>query len=56
MPAPLTWPPIVQWNTPSGEALQALVANVPVDPFYNRLIVFDSGALQMTVLPERKLS
>jgi hypothetical protein len=52
MPAPLTWPPIVQWNTPSGEALQALVANVPVDPFYNRLIVFGSGALQMTVLPE----
>jgi hypothetical protein len=52
MPAPLTWPPIVQWNTPSGEALQALVANVPVDPFYKRLIVFGSGALQMTVLPE----
>jgi hypothetical protein len=52
MPAPLTWPPIVQWNTPSGEALQALVANVPADAFYNRLIVFGSGALQMTVLPE----
>ena len=52
MPAPLTWPPIVQWNTPSGEALQALVANVPADPFYNRLIVFGSGALQMTILPE----
>jgi hypothetical protein len=52
MPPPLTWPPTVQWNTPSGEALQALVANVAADPFFNRLIVFGSGALQMTVLPE----
>ena len=52
MPAQLIWPPGVQWNTPSGEALQALVANVPANPFYNRLIVFGSGALQMTVLPE----
>jgi hypothetical protein len=52
MPAPLTWPPTVQWNTPAGEALQALVANAPADSSYNRLIVFGSGALQMTVLPE----
>jgi len=52
MPAPLSGPPTVQWNTPAGEALQALAANASADPSYNRLIVFGSGALQMTVLPE----
>ncbi|MBV8815303.1 MAG: hypothetical protein JO271_12505, partial [Verrucomicrobia bacterium] len=52
MPASLTWPPTVQWNTPAGEALGTLVANAPADPSYNRLIIFGSGALQMTVLPE----
>jgi hypothetical protein len=52
MPAPLTWPPTVQWNTPAGEALQALLANMAADPGSNRLIVFGSGALQMTTLPE----
>lgn len=48
----MPWPPQSNWNTPTGEALKALAfAGAPSSEF-NRLILFGSGALQLTVAPE----
>jgi hypothetical protein len=52
MPQELVWPPAVNLNTPAWRTLQKLLAEAPPSPDQNRLIVFGSAALQLTVANE----
>jgi hypothetical protein len=45
----LVWPPTINLNTPAWRTLQNLLAEAPPSPDQNRLIVFGSAALQLTV-------
>ena len=52
MPRALVWPPTINLNTPAWRTLQNLLAEAPPSPDQNRLIVFGSAALQLTVANE----
>jgi hypothetical protein len=52
MPQELIWPPTVNLNTPAWHTLQNLLAEAPPGPDQNRLIVFGSAALRLTVADE----
>src|SRR3984885_7197957 len=52
MPQELVWPPTINLNTPAWRTLQNLLAEAPPSPDQNRLIVFGSAALQLTVANE----
>jgi hypothetical protein len=50
MPKELAWPPSINRNTPAWRTLENLFAQTPPSPDQNRLIVFGSAALQLTVV------
>jgi hypothetical protein len=50
MPKELAWPPRINLNTPAWRTLENLLAQTPPSPDQNRLIVFGSAALQLTVV------
>ena len=52
MPQDLIWPPAVDRETPAGITLRDLTATKPPSAEFNRLVIFGSGALQLTVVPE----
>jgi hypothetical protein len=52
MPQNLVWPPAINLDTPAWRTLQNLVAESPPSSDQNRLIVFGSAALQLTVAAE----
>jgi hypothetical protein len=49
MPKELAWPPAVNRHTPAWRTLENLFAQTPPSTNQNRLIVFGSAALQLTV-------
>lgn len=49
MPQDLVWPPVINRDTPAWRTLKRLLAESPPSADQNRLIVFDSAALQLTV-------
>ena len=49
MPQDLVWPPVINRDTPAWRTLQKLLAESPPSAEQNRLIVFGSAALQLTV-------
>jgi hypothetical protein len=49
MPQELVWPPAIHRDTPAWRTLKNLLSGAPPGPDQNRLIVFGSAALQMTV-------
>jgi hypothetical protein len=50
MPQELTWPPVINRDTPAWRTLQNLFTQSPPSPEQNRLIVFGSAALQLTTV------
>ncbi len=52
MPRALVWPPPINLNTPAWRTLENLIAEAPPSPDQNRLVVFGSAALQLTVANE----
>jgi hypothetical protein len=48
----LIWPPSIDRETPAGVILQELTVARPPSAEFNRLIIFGSAALQLTVVPE----
>jgi hypothetical protein len=51
MPQDLIWPPSIDLETPAGVILKKLAATKPPSSEFNRLVIFGSGALQLTVVP-----
>jgi hypothetical protein len=51
MPQDLIWPPSIDRETPAGTILKTLTATKPPSAEFNRLVIFGSGALQLTVVP-----
>jgi len=51
MPQDLIWPPSIDLETPAGVILKKLAATKPPSAEFNRLVIFGSGALQLTVVP-----
>ena len=49
MPQDLVWPAVINRDTPAWQTLQKLLAESPPRAEQNRLIVFGSAALQLTV-------
>lgn len=49
MPQELIWPPAINRDTPAWRSLKNLLAEAPASSDQNRLIVFGSAALQLTV-------
>jgi hypothetical protein len=45
----LVWPPVINRYTPAWRTIDKLLAEAPPSPDQNRLIVFGSAALQLTV-------
>lgn len=52
MPKKLVWPPAINQSTPAWHTLHNLLKEAPPSPDQNRLIVFGSAALQLTVANE----
>jgi hypothetical protein len=49
MPKDFVWPPVINRDTPAWLTLEALLIESPPSADQNRLIVFGSAALQLTV-------
>jgi hypothetical protein len=49
MPQELVWPSVINRDTPAWQTLQRLLAESPPSADQNRLVVFGSAALQLTV-------
>ncbi|MFZ0504392.1 MAG: DUF6036 family nucleotidyltransferase [Chthoniobacterales bacterium] len=49
MPKDLVWPPVINRDTPAWRTLETLLVESPPSADQNRLIVFGSAALQLTV-------
>lgn len=49
MPQELVWPPVINRDTPAWQTLQRLLAESPPSADQNRLVVFGSAAVQLTV-------
>ena len=49
MPPDLVWPPVINRNTPAWQTVRKLPAESPPSTDQNRLVVFGSAALQLTV-------
>jgi hypothetical protein len=49
MPQELAWPPVINRETPAWRTLETLLRETPPSADQNRLVVFGSAALQLTV-------
>ena len=52
MPQELAWPPAINQSAPAWRTLQNLFKQSPPSPDQNRLVIFGSAALQLTVTSE----